>query len=410
MSGSSSARIVWRLLAVVLTVALVAAACGDDDDSTSEPAPAPEPAVEPAPAVEPEPEPAVEPEPVDTAAAEGLARAQAAVDVLDAPAVSIGTDVALSRVPDPGKRIVAIACNLAPCLKWVDFYEPAAVPLGWETIPMTFDPTGGAEVILRTFRDAIAIAPDGIIINGAPREVFELAIPEAEAAGIPVILKSAPEQGDNVTPPFIAIEEDIPDYSEVGRGIANAIIVDSGGDANVVLFAMGDIPVSVSLIEAGLDEFDKNCPNCIHEMVKIQSGDIGTTLPSRVVSELQNNPDADYLVLQDGALSLGVAAALREAGLQDQVKTFGGNANPENLAAIRAGDPGGWIQFGLQWTVHEGLTSFARYFNGDPWVDMEMPLHLINAANVTDADTEEYLLYQIVSDLEEQFEALWGVG
>ena len=32
MSGSSSGRIVWRLLAVVLTFALVAAACGDDDD------------------------------------------------------------------------------------------------------------------------------------------------------------------------------------------------------------------------------------------------------------------------------------------------------------------------------------------------------------------------------------------
>ena len=101
-----------------------------------------------------------------------------------------------------------------------------------------------------------------------------------------------------------------PTTPAVGSAIADAIIVDSGGTANVVLFAMGDIPVSVSLIEAGLDTFDENCPGCTHEMVRIQSGDIGTTLPGRVVSELQNNPDADYLVLQDGALSLGVAAAL----------------------------------------------------------------------------------------------------
>ncbi|MBT5319472.1 MAG: substrate-binding domain-containing protein [Chloroflexi bacterium] len=393
-------RRISALTAVLLGFTLVAGACGSDGDQS---APAATTAAPAAPAATAAPA-----DPADPAAA-GLARAQAHVDVLNADATSIGTDVPLTRVPDPGKRIVVLACNLTPCLKWVSFYEAAAAPLDWEMIPITFAPN--PEDILRSFEQAVAEKPDGIIINGAPRELFELALPSAVDAGIPVVIKSAPEMGEpeTVTPPFIAIEEDIPDYSTVGTAIANAIIVDSGGDANVVLFAMGDIPVSVSLIQAGLDEFDRNCPGCTHEMIKIQSTDIGGSLPSRVVSELQKNPDADYLVLQDGALSLGVAAALREAGLDQQVKTFGGNANPENLASLRAGDPGQWVQFGLSWTVYEGLTSLARHFNGDEWTHMVMPLHLLTADNISDDDSEEFLLYHIVADIEDQFRELWGV-
>ena len=57
--------IAWRLLATLLAVALVAAACGDDEEA----APAPEPA--PAPAPEPAPEPPPPPEPAPAPAEEG---------------------------------------------------------------------------------------------------------------------------------------------------------------------------------------------------------------------------------------------------------------------------------------------------------------------------------------------------
>ena len=84
-------RRISALTAVLLGFALVAGACGSDGD---QPAPA---ATTAAPA-----------DPADPAAA-GLARAQAHVDVLNADATSIGTDVPLTRVPDPGKRIVVLA-------------------------------------------------------------------------------------------------------------------------------------------------------------------------------------------------------------------------------------------------------------------------------------------------------------
>jgi hypothetical protein len=41
---------------------------------------------------------------------------------------------------------------------------------------------------------------------------------------------------------------------------------------------------------------------------------------------------------------------------------------------------------------------------------MVMPLHLLTADNISDDDSEEYLLYHIVADIEDQFRELWRVG
>ncbi len=68
------------------------------------------------------------------------------------------------------------------------------------------------------------------------------------------------------------------------------------------------------------DELTKLCPDCKLSVKEINPADAGTKLPSQIVTELQREPDVNYIVpaWSDGAI--GVPQALKSAGLTDKVK------------------------------------------------------------------------------------------
>ena len=105
-------KIMW-LFAVLLSFSLIAAACGGDDDdssSSSSESSSSESASDPA--------------------AEGLARAQAAVDALSSAPEDITVTEPLSSTPPEGKTVAWLACEVT-CAAFNPAFEAATAALGW---------------------------------------------------------------------------------------------------------------------------------------------------------------------------------------------------------------------------------------------------------------------------------------
>ncbi|WZH52336.1 MAG: substrate-binding domain-containing protein [Nocardioides alkalitolerans] len=373
MTSSSPRRRAIALAASTALAASALAACGTGSDSAGPPA-----------------------------SQEQLDAAAAAVEPYRSAPTSIGADEPVSAPPSGNKTIAFLSCNVEVCIKSQEAGVAAAEAIGWEGIAIPFD--GTPEDVLEKVRYAIDQGVDGIAINGVPSATFEAAYDEAEAAGIPIVLGASPDVAEG---PIIAVQDGIPEFTTVGEVLGNYIIADSEGDANVLLFEMANFPIGQQIIATAAETIEENCSSCSAKVVTTQVSDIGTTMPSIVVSEVQRSADVNYVAFADSVMTGGVAASLREGGVADRVRIVGANASSASLENVRNGTERGYVQFSVTYFNWQAVDAFVRHFNGDPQIERwEMPLRLVTAETV-EGQSEDELLFDLPADMSEQFLALW---
>ena len=317
---------------------------------------------------------------------------------------SIGTDQPVSKAPSGSRTIAFLSCNVEVCIKSQEAGIEAAEAIGWEGIAIPFD--GTPEDILEKVNAAIDEGVDGIAINGVPKSTYSAAFDRAEEAGIPIVAGAVPDEPEG---PLVETQDGIAEFTQVGELLGNFIIADSEGRANAILFDMANFPIGQKLIEVAEETINENCDTCVAETVTTQVADIGTKTPGIIVSELQRNPDANYVVLADSVMATGVAPAIREAGLEERVKVTGANATSGSLANIENGSEYGYVQFSVTYFNWQAIDAFVRHFNGDPQIEeWQMPLR-INSPSTIEGESEDTLLFDLPPDMKEQFLALWKV-
>ncbi len=95
--------------------------------------------------------------------------------------------------------------------------------------------------------------------------------------------------------------------------------------------------------EAYKAEMAKNCPDCTVEELDVSINDlVGGNVPAAVASKLQSNKDLNYVFNSFGGLPAGLTAALKSAGLLDQVKVYGQDFSKFDLDEIAAGTMSAW--------------------------------------------------------------------
>ncbi|MCZ4549686.1 MULTISPECIES: substrate-binding domain-containing protein [Mycobacteriales] len=340
-------------------------------------------------------------EPADVSAAVAVA------DQFQAAPTNLILDTPLSRAPDTGKFVISIETPQPIAVAKDDAIAQAADVLGWryQRILMGTD----AEAAPKAMDQAIALKPDAIHIAGTPLAMLSKQIESAKAAGIPVIADSV---GDEPVPGVISTSIDgIAQVQEWGKMVASQVVADSDGNANIAIFTITDYSILNIFTDAFKAQLETLCPGCKTQMVNQQVTDLGTKTPQSVVSTLQRDPSINWAVFSFGDLVLGVDAALRGAGLQDQVRFAGQSPSPENLKSLKDGDDSVWVGFPIQIIGWRVLDMLARQFNGDslqPADDAFLPTQLLNKNNidsaVLDPDTGFYIG---VADYQEQFEKLW---
>jgi len=334
-----------------------------------------------------------------------VAGAQAFVDEHSAAPEGLGLTAPLSEKPPTGKYLITLETPQPVSEQKNDAIAEAAELLGWkyERIQMGTD----AEAAPNAFAAALERNPDIIHYSGTPAAAVQQQLEAAEAQGVVAISDS---NTDEVQPPLISTSLDSTQQVEAwGEMSAATVVATSGEPTSVALVTIDAYPSLVAYSDKFVETMDKFCSACEVEVVNQQISDLGKTTPGSVVSAVQRNPDIGWVIFSFGDLALGVPAALRAAGLQEQVKVGGETPSETNLEALRSGDEAFWTAFPtsvLGWRV---VDMAARHFVGDdltPANEALLPTQILTPDNIDDALFEEGI-YVGVEDYQSEFKKLW---
>ena len=242
----------------------------------------------------------------------------------------------LTAKPPRGKTIDFLTCPVTICISIQDGVQAAAKALGWHVrvINIGLTPAG----FISAMNAAVQNPGSAVLGIGAfaPNTAIASQLAALKAKGVPWIADVSPSPvGQN---DMIANEGDTSVTGISGTVMANWVVANSNGNANVAFFWDPEIAVLNDVKANFLSTMTANCPACT---VSVQStsfyGGIGTTDPGQIVSYLQANPTTNYLVVTDGDAMVGVTQAIAAAGLAGKVKIVTRSADVINIKDIAAG-------------------------------------------------------------------------
>jgi ribose transport system substrate-binding protein len=341
------------------------------------------------------------------AAAEGLARAQEATEANLQEPTTIPVTEPLESTPPTGETFVWMKCGIPQCEIQGDALEQATAALGWnyEEIPwQDADPS----TLVTGMRRALEFDPVAVGISGLPQALWQDVIPEYEAAGVKIVgnFNGPLEYDETVIGQAAAGATE--QWAEI---IANWVIADSGGSAQVALQTVNDIPVVKEFHDSFLATIEENCPGCAVTVVNNTIPQTGNgEVVGTVVAAVQRDPSIDYVVTGTGGqVFTGLAAALDAAGLGDQVKVGGGAGTPTNLTNVQAGTEDAYTLFPVSYTAWSMVDIVLRYMQDldfDPDGNGGLPTQLLTQ----DVDFEISEDFNKPEDWQAQLEELWQVG
>ncbi len=398
------------LIALALSMALVAAACGDDDDdddagTVETTAPSGETTVAGA----------------TTAPPTGNAGVEAATAFIQPFLVNptkIQIAEPLPATPDKGVKVFWAECNFPVCASIGDGLQAASDILGWELTRVPYNP-GNQDEVGAVMQQGVDSGADVLMITGRPLSEFQDAAAAAVAKGIPII------DGYTVNPP---LGEENGIYACIGCSadsqltiemMTNWVIADSGGTANIIYSTIPDFPIIAFRDAVIKDTLAKNCPDCKLTVLNNSIQDLlEGAIPGKIVSALQADPTANYVFFAFGDQAFGTAVALEEAGIDlSKVKVMGHDPNIESLNNVKAGKEWAWGGNAVIPVGYYFADTYARIRAGvdfNPLQPIETQILFtgspgLDAALQLNADTGTSAPYVGVLTYEADFKSLWNI-
>jgi ribose transport system substrate-binding protein len=384
-------------VASLVAVGLLSAACGSSSNSTTSSTPAPSST-----------DTASSTASASSTAGAGVDAAKAYLAQYTANPTGIVLDTPLPKAAPKGKLIIKITTPEGVNKVIADETANAATALGWSFKTVT--PGAEADGVQKAFDSALQQKPDGIIVSGYPKVLFSQGLADAKAANIPVVSESTTDAG-GTGDGIIANLDGPPQVQEWGKMVAAAIVVDTNGAANVLGVNVPAYPILNEYQKGMKDGFTTFCPDCKVTDLDVQAADIGTKVPTAVVSALQKDPSINYLTFSFGDLSIGVPAAVAAAGLE--VKIAGETATPANIQAVKDGKETAWIGFAAPVLAWRDVDAIARFYTGgDPVAagSTFLPTQVLTKDNVGAAVLNKDGYYVGYADFQNAFKKLWLVG
>lgn len=170
-----------------------------------------------------------------------------------------------------------------------------------------------------------------IITDAIPYVLAANAFDAAIKAGIPVLNTNQTE--DSAHPAAAKLGYIYAPGSEQMVAVADWIINDSNGKANVVINQSTDGPSPVAFVAAAKAEFAKECPGCTVTINAISSANF-PLIPSSTSSALLKNPNAKYVVSEFDQYLQPTLAGVQQAGKIAAVRGVSGAAQLSGLQML----------------------------------------------------------------------------
>jgi ribose transport system substrate-binding protein len=259
----------------------------------------------------------------------------------------------------------------------------ATKEIGWKV--RVFDATGSSEGRDRAAADALASAPDGLIVIGADAKVMQARLQPFARRGIPIVGWHVASEAGPVPNSPVAMNVST-DPIEVARITALSAVVNSGGRAGVVIFTDSNFEIAMTKAKA-MAYVIRACQDCtlleIRDVAISRSGELMPAVTRELLARhggrwthalAINDIYFDYAVPE--LIKIGLAGdklSLLSAGdgsvaafLRIQARAFqtGTVAEPLNLHG---------------WQLVDELN---RLMAGQPVSGYVVPVHLITNDNV----------------------------
>ena len=396
------------LLATVTVAALLAAACGSSSKSSSETTAASGGAATTAASGAA----TTAAGGATTAAASGgsgVDAAKAVVEQYRDPNQKIGVTKPLTGKP-PKKTIAWLECELESCPYETVGMKAATEALGWD-LKVISSKSGDPGPAMQ---QAIDQGVDYIASSGESPALYKEQAAAAKAKGIKILSCYDTTPPDPQNSNIYTQCGDQSFVEKTGPLIADWAIADSNGKANVLIVNIPDFAVLKAETDAYKAEMAKNCPDCKVEELDVSINDlVGGNVPAAVASKLQSNKDINYVFNSFGGLPAGLTAALKSAGLLDQVKVYGQDFSKFDLDEIAAGTMSAWSADPKAYAAWLMVDAAARLSLNMP-LDEERAAASLPTFLVEDAATAKDISANQGGDwnppgMAEAFKKLWGV-
>ncbi|MDT0263898.1 sugar ABC transporter substrate-binding protein [Jatrophihabitans lederbergiae] len=241
-----------------------------------------------------------------------------------------------------GKKIAAITCYsiLEGCVIPANGIAKAATAIGWQA--RTFDGGGTPTTQNTQILNAVSWGADVIALIAITPSAVQTGLAAAKKAGALIVSGSSGTSSPNAVPAAAAGQilpavDVSPDYKSLGEHLANWIIADSKGKANVAVYGDKEFD-SINAQETGIVPALKACTTCKSSDVQyFTATQIASSLGPQTVNYVRTHPDVDYLYSAFDPPAAAQVQALQTAGLGKNVKIVSALGNAQNLQFVKAG-------------------------------------------------------------------------
>lgn len=254
-----------------------------------------------------------------------------------------------------------------------------------------------------------------ILAQGINPELVLPSLERADAAGIPVLSTHTFQTGFTLPPQLEGLIDSVitAPFNEAAALMAQYAIEDTGGQGDVLLVNSSEVPPSNGMIESMKAQFAEYCSDtCSVTEVDIATTDWATEIASTVQSELQTNPEIDYILPVYDSMMIYVESGVTASGLVGQVKTASFNGTPEVLKLIQDGDVVAMdVGEDVRWLGWSTMDEAGRLLTGSPLTedfDQRTPLMVIDDSNVDKTGIPPVAGKGYGEAYVEGYRALWG--
>lgn len=312
-------------------------------------------------------------------------------------------DTPVKKKAEKGKDIGLLYCGVPVCTTFNNAMAEAAALLGWKVtrIPLGVAP----EEFTKAYEEALTDEVDMVISSGLARELFNRQLTELEEAGIPIIQWSAPMEPVEGK---LWVTASAPQYQSSGIMLAEAVALESEMKAEVAAFSVPQY----GLIEENNNTFaeylPKICPECKVDKQELSVADIGKAGP-KITGYLQQHPETKYVLCGFGDLCIGVAQAIKAAGIEG-VQILSKDTDSPNVQNIANGSEWISIPLPIQQTGWMVIDLAQRIFNEESTEGTAVePQMIIDKENIEEQGGPESPTIGSVPNFKQKYEELWGL-
>ena len=323
-------------------------------------------------------------------------------------AVQLPSEIAVKGLgpvkPPASMTVYFVGCDqsIPGCVAQVEGVRQATEALGFKL--EVCDAKSDVASFQNCMSQAVNAKPDVIVNNARPSSDASEAYAKAHELDIPVIgqftaQRPDPEKGNTVEVGNVCQIE--------GELLGNYIVSQSGGKANVAIFADTVYQCNGQRADGVKAALDK-CPSCKVSVDRFSAATAQTDLPPALQAKIQSNPSLNWVVSTPGFSGVMAADAVPQAGKADGISVGTFDGDEPTLALVRQGDiikadvASGVYENG--WTV---VDAALRLKAGQTIPDsIENPTQLL----MTQDSAPNSGTYDGADGFRDQFKALWGVS